>query len=1858
MSVAEPQTPTVDRGTYEIIRDRLLAQARQLGEKVEALNARRLELFGGGEMAVIGSERIRTEHNCVPRDITGAGNKLLLGYNVSFGLKSMVQVPDVFSLHAFETRKGPEGQTAVELTPVPPGAPGYFLDDPKFVRDFQELYQYYKDTRLLQLRRLADGKMLAVFQTGASLLDLKVFRWAVDPEGNVTYIDNRGERDHVFPPSHDFEWTLTTRENHRRGRHPHVSILDEVFVETLGGDLTIKVENNTETGQGIWSEPVADANQSLDDAQFLWAKLGSLILLKILPYREEAWRYLVFNTLTKQVNRIDAIGQACVQLPEDHGLIFPGGYYLRSGETKIFDLPSEGMEFKRVLRSPNGEDALYIFHKRDEGRTVMLPYNLIRRQVQNPVQCHGYSFFRDGTMVIFRATSNEPSRVHTMQVWETPFASAEHVAAAAPKTGSHLEKIGNADLVRGISDLLSLRRAVEDQKPTLRIYEDLIAATTRTIDAYHWLGSPEAGNLLATLREVLATSELIVGEFEKVEALQREAANAVAGVEADLRALVQSFRPADWKEVDLFVTALRDLRSLRGRVISLREMRYVDLARLDALEAETVKQTEALSAAAVELLRTPDALAPYRKQLADVEATIGQIATVVQAGPVGERLETIGSGLELLTEVVGALRIADATVRTAILESISEVLAQLNRVRALLAGHRKALLEKEGLAEFGAQFKLFSQSVAGAITLADTPEKCDAQLSKLMLQLEEMESRFSELDELLPQLTAKREEVFEAVSARKQALLDARQRRAQNLEQAAARILEGIRRRAQTFASGDEVNAFFASDPMVSKVRELVEKLRGLSDTVRADEIEGKLKAARQEAARALRDRRDLFEQGESGGTVIKLGRHRLSVNTQPLELTIVPRGEGMAFHLTGTDFYEAVCDPEFETTRPCWEQTLVSEAPEVYRSEYLAASVLFAAEEGQGGLSLAGLRQGNLSETVRAWAAERYDEGYERGLHDHDAALILGKLLGLHQGAGLLRFGPRPRAWAALFWAFCEDPRRAVWELRARSLSRLRSAFAPSRESRELTAELAQAIARFLEDRGIPTTGCGPETCPLAGAYLAEELAAQPVRFTTGAEAVALRDGLLARLRESGEDRSLAEDLRGLESELGARYRLALAWLEAHLGTTLEAAQAALLRPALEEAAVLLLTERRVERQGSNAPTAARIEGLLGQHPRISQRAMELRLDEFLARLEAFRRERVPGFRSFQAKRHQVLERERERLRVAELLPRVMSAFVRNRLIDQVYLPLIGDNLAKQLGSVGETKRTDLMGMLLLISPPGYGKTTLMEYVANRLGLVFMKVNGPALGHSVRSLDPAEAPNATARQEVEKINLALEMGNNVLLYLDDIQHTASELLQKFISLCDAQRKIEGVWKGRTRTYDLRGKRFCICMAGNPYTESGERFEIPDMLANRADTFNLGDILAGKDELFALSYLENALTSNSVLAPLAARDPEDVHKLVRLAQGEEIPADQLAHPYSALEISEITAVLKHLIRIQQVLLRVNQQYILSASQDDDYRTEPRFQLQGSYRNMNKLAEKVVPVMNEKELESLLDDHYAGEAQTLTTGAEHNLLKLAELRGRMTPKQAGRWAEIKRGFARVQLLGSTSDSDPVARVTGQLSLLSERMGDIARHIETASKQEDRPDGHDGLAVALTPFVEALQGNLQALSQTETKRRSTAKKETETDGTLTRHVVEHLGQLGVRLDRIGEILQTAATSRGNGDGNGHQPSAPVPVAAAPSGDMAPYLERLDRTLAALATAPRGAEIIQSLPPNVLELLGQMVHSAGENLIPLLRNVGRRLKGSELAGDQHIEDMMDRTLKSFDQLKDLAEALRKIDTRRVGG
>ncbi|MGW0495945.1 DNA repair ATPase [Streptomyces sp. NPDC003007] len=1612
-------TTGLDTGTYEVLRDRLTAQAAELARRATALNARRIEEFGSTRLELTSTERLRTEHTCVPRDIVCVGDTLLFGRNVFLAVKPETTVGDVFALYDRDLNRLPED-----------AVPG-LLDDPALVREFAALHRYYRQAHLLRLRRV-DEKLLAVFRTGEKAGDIRVLRWALSDDGRASFLDARGERDHVFPPSHDFAWTPATREHHVLGRHPHVSIEGEVFVGTVGGTLTVKIENNTETDEGIYAEPVSEPLQSLADADIAYARVGALILVDVLPYKEDVHRYLVFNTLTKSVVRLDGIGQACRRLPEDQGIVFPGGYCLATGGHKTFDgLDTEGLEFESMVRSPNGEDVLFTFHARVDGRSLLLPYNMIRKEVASPLSCHGWAHFADGTLVLLRVDTDEPRRVHPVQLWNSPYVSDTHAAAQPPGTGPSpnsqrgasrgdpMARVGNADLVRGISDCLSITRAVTDTTPTSEVYQALAAACVRATDAHHWLSEPELGDLHEPLTRVRTTAEQVLAEFETVQALTRRAADALAEAAARVAAVVRRLRGETPRSAAAWVTGLTELRHAQGHLLTLKDMRYADTARLDELAADAEADLAAFGRRAVTHLAREDAFADQRAAIEQIAADAEAIATVAEAAPVAARLDELADGLRTVTEVVAGLDIGDATVRTAVLERIAEVLGGVNRARATLDGSRRVLLDREGRAEFGAEFALLGQAVIGALAAADSPEECDEQLARMLVRVENLESRFAEFDDFLGELADKRDEVHETFSAHKQTLADARARRAERLADSARRVLRTIARRTGTLADADAIAVYFTSDPMPAKVRRIADELRALGDQVRAEEVHGRLKAARQEALRALRDRTDLYTDD---GRTLRLGTHHFAVNTQPLDLTLVPHGDTLAFTLTGTDYRSPVTDPDFAATRPYWERPLPSESPEVYRAEHLAARLLD--EHGP-----AALAEADLPAVVRQAAEAAYDEGYQRGVHDHDATAILAALLPLHEGAGLLRHEPAARATAHLFWAHATTAEeRESWTRRAVSLARARDTFGLPPAIDDLVTELAEA------------TGTRA-----AAAYLFEELTSGPDGFVISAGTRTLLDTFRRAVGTSAYD----DDLTAL-TDPAARRQLVEAWLTSYTTTT-----GTEITPGDLAEAVAAELCAGLPRYESGAALTRRVEGLLGTHPRIRGRSLTIRVDEFLARTEEFRTREVPAHHAYQRRRAALVTAERTRLRLDQYRPTVMSAFVRGKLIDEVYLPLVGDSLAKQLGTTGETKRTDTGGLLLLISPPGYGKTTLMEYVADRLGLILVKVNGPALGHAVTSLDPAQAPNATARQEVEKINFALETGNNTLLYLDDIQHTSPALLQKFIPLCDATRRIEGVRDGEPRTYDLRGKRFAVCMAGNPYTESGSRFRVPDMLANRADVWNLGDVLTGKENAFAHSFIENALTANPVLAPLAGRDRADLDLLIRLAEGDPTShTDRLTHPYAPAELERILAVLRHLLAARETVLAVNAAYIASAGRSDATRTEPPFQLQGSYRNMNKIAQRVQPVMNDRELAALIDDHYTAEAQTLTTGTEANLLKLAELRGTLTDEQAQRWAELKAAYVRTRTLGGPDD-DPVTRAVATLGLLADRIAAVETAINRAA-----------------------------------------------------------------------------------------------------------------------------------------------------------------------------------------------------------
>ncbi|MBC8095124.1 MAG: ATP-binding protein, partial [Akkermansiaceae bacterium] len=664
----------------------------------------------------------------------------------------------------------------------------------------------------------------------------------------------------------------------------------------------------------------------------------------------------------------------------------------------------------------------------------------------------------------------------------------------------------------------------------------------------------------------------------------------------------------------------------------------------------------------------------------------------------------------------------------------------------------------------------------------------------------------------------------------------------------------------------------------------------------------------------------------------------------------------------------------------------------------------------------------------VQQFMGARYQEGYTKGVHDLDGFKIFDALLNAHVTLQLARFHPDARACAVVFWhRFCPETARRLWSARLKGFSERNKLFPGDPIQRNYISALQDLLREFLK----PTKLYPVELADAAGEYLFHELISGE-QFVVTREAHKLASDFNQHLIAKGSQESFQQAANSLADHPESALELTRDWVRGFLLNRPDS------RQYIEEVSAILFCGDRLQQSVVQADTSRTLEEMRGNHSLVEGSRYHFDYLHFTDRLRRYERDVVPRFERFRHLKQQMLEQERKKLRLEEFKPRVLTSFVRNQLIDRVYLPLVGDNLAKQIGAAGNQKRTDLMGLLLVISPPGYGKTTLMEYVANRLGIVFIKINGPALGHDVTSLDPEEARNAAAREEIKKLNLALEMGDNAMICVDDIQHCNPEFLQKFISLCDGQRRIEGVWRNQPRTYDLRGRKVVVVMAGNPYTESGQKFKIPDMLANRADTYNLGDIIGGNAEWFKASYLENAVTSNAVLAPLANKSQKDIRSFIRMAESGERDAEGFEGSYSTQEVEEILAIMKKLVAIREVILRVNQEYIHSASQADDYRTEPPFRLQGSYRNMNRLAEKVVPIMNDQEVRGLILDHYRNESQTLTTGAEANLLKFREMIDALTPEEKARWEDIKKTFKRNQLVRGGDQNDPVSRVVAQLS----------------------------------------------------------------------------------------------------------------------------------------------------------------------------------------------------------------------------
>ena len=1622
----------MENGTYEVIKNRLLKQGTELKERVEKLNKERKNVFGSIETKILGSERVITEHNCIPRDMAPVEEYFIFGYNVHIGLKSKVELSDVFSIYKYENRSFKK--QSLQL-----------INDKDFINDFDELYKYYKNTFFAKFT-ITEPYFYMIFQTGRDPEDIKVFKWAI--EGNkLIYVDSRSEHEVRFKNRSEFRFIKATRDDQRNGIYPHVSIMDKVFVETIGGDLTIKVEDNTETGKGVYSEPVEDADQSLDDAEIYYADLEQMIILKIKPYKEEEYRYFIFNNKLKNVVRIDSIKDTCILLPGNHGIIFPEGYYLQNGEYKIFDVEADKSVFDERISSTNGEDYQYIFYNAYSGSYFIYSYNIIEQKIDTPIVCSGYSRFNSGEMIVFKS-ENDPRRNHIIQIWQTPYIGKNYVTEG--DKDSLLFKIGNKDIVNAMADCRGVYKLIQKGEGYQSIYVDIVRESERIIDSYFWLDKEEVFNLKEVLLNIKESSTFAIGEFEKVMRIKTSTKKQVEGVSRRAEELLNNLKYGSFDSINEYVNALADIRNLRGEISSLKDLRYADLKIVNSLDLNVKEKYEEFSKKCVEFLIHPDGLKPYEEKVKELGLKIDKVNKSMDGKDLEKGMDETSSELELLVDIISNFKIEDPTMTTKIIEKISSLFSLINNGKARLINRIVDLTKNEMTIQFNAQLKLLSQSVVNYLDISDTVDKCDEYLNKVMIMIQELEGKFVEFDDYILQLSEKREEIYDAFESKKQTILDKLNKRIFGLFSSAERILKGVDNRLKNFNSVDEINGYLATDIMIEKVRDIISDLNELGDSVKGDEVTSKLKKVKEEAIRQLKDRQELYINGKD---VIKLGKHHFSVNTKAIDLSIVQKNQSLYYHITGTDFWEKVQEDGIENFNHVFSQSVLSENNEVYRGEYLAYLIFELAKknkyESLDILYSKSVEQ--LVEIVQKFMEPRYQEGYTKGVHDIDGAKILKALLELHHKIDLLIYSSESRALARLFWkCLAKKDTKDLLRNRLKELSKVSIFFSSSPNLESYIPYVSDKIEQENNKLNLFNKSYIKE----ASEYLCLEIM-KGEDFVVSKEGKIIYDGFISYIKGKGLLNEFLFSIENSKKDIEGLYYFVKECVYAYKANVIanknagedinsaifEALDENEIEGLLNEVIILLIEGEAKLGRVICVDSNVKVKGLIGSHPVINSGEYILAYTKFMNKLKKFDEIYVKEFIEFQNIKKDLISNFKKKIHLDDFKPQVLTSFVRNQLIDKVYLPLIGDNLAKQIGVVGENKRTDSMGLLLLLSPPGYGKTTLMEYIASRLGIILVKVNGPSLGYEVTSLDPDKANNTGAREELKKLNVALKMGNNVMIYLDDIQHCNPEFLQKFISLCDGQRKIEGVYNGVGETYDLRGKKVAIVMAGNPYTENGEKFKIPDMLANRADVYNLGDMLMENEEAFKLSYIENSLTSNPILTKLSATRQKDLYGLIEMANGAERESVTLENNYSMDELNEYISVLQKLFMVRDIVLKVNMEYIHSAAQSDEYRNEPPFKLQGSYRNMNKISEKVVAIMNDEELSQRILISYENDAQTLTSGAEANMLKWKELVGCITNEEKLRFEEIKRTFVKNKLVKC---NDKLGEAVLVLSNLTENM----------------------------------------------------------------------------------------------------------------------------------------------------------------------------------------------------------------------
>lgn len=574
------------------------------------------------------------------------------------------------------------------------------------------------------------------------------------------------------------------------------------------------------------------------------------------------------------------------------------------------------------------------------------------------------------------------------------------------------------------------------------------------------------------------------------------------------------------------------------------------------------------------------------------------------------------------------------------------------------------------------------------------------------------------------------------------------------------------------------------------------------------------------------------------------------------------------------------------QVPRTTWEQfapvlsmALPSEDAQMPRAAFLAGSLYLEAQEAPTAAHLTrlveGQRAGTLLQLVAAAASARSAEGYQEGLHDEDAAALLSALMERHREAPALLVPPEARALGLLFWSTHPDEEaRRQWHLRARSLGRL----TPQLRSSALctfTRALGEALRRGLEAQGIEVS---PSHIPLAAEWLARELRAATPRFSLSQEASALRDSFLAFLDSSDQRELFRLDLQGLEDRPADRLLLVRAWLASFIGVERPLGPFDH-EPFLFEAAVALAIASRVPREVMLLSSWITVLDLRSEHAAIVGGSFSIRADVLLCEVSRMRTELVPLWHRWQAERAAVEGRLLDELSCHVNWPRGEEAGLetalrltrleRSALFSPLRRLLLGVEAERGIPDEGSALPFR-QALVVYVSPSALSPAPVLAHLAQQQQLIHVVIEARRIGGEVRELEPVTAPTQSARLELQRLLLGLELGEHTLLEVRDAHLLHPQLLQTFLPLAEG-RDLELVQAGGARRLTLHRRRFVLVFCTRPGCPGLST--LPQALLSRVPVICGMGVPGHSTAILAEHFLERLAEQESALAPLRPLPP-------------------------------------------------------------------------------------------------------------------------------------------------------------------------------------------------------------------------------------------------------------------------------------------------------------------------------------------------------------------------------------------------